>query len=644
MSSRCGYRTCSMIVLAVLLTAAAPCSAALIDLHSGDLAVAVDTDLKLTVMRGSIEHPIWQSVGVGPAMQVTGVEAFIALGSAGQRDLEAFDDGAHRGQRLKLSAFPNAGDLELTLIYALAESGELLVQVEQTGGENTVSRIAGLYDWQLAPAADAYTVVPKGSGYIIRSDQPAAVSLTGFIGAAYALPMAGMVRGNETCYFIVDTWWDATITFNHQPANGTSVSLDWPASLGKLGYARQVRFRFAQGLDHVGMAKGYRRDLIDRGQFSTLAERARTLPALSKYLSGIEYRWVGWNPEQYAQTLKNIRQFQAAGLPVSFFFPKWPARGYSVERSKLSAQNAGWQGFLQPMPVPGGWPRAREMANAARDLGCAIKIMVNPNLYFADAPAYDPDKASGVWPALSDNHKAWAIALMLDNLESKGVKFEALYFDGDSAASGHREHSSKAGGPVSRRAGYEGQSGAFRETRSRGIVPGGELARFWAIADCSFFFFMDWSADRLRNAEPIPWLQLAMGDCYSAHFSGGGYYNEGKYDWYEDRHPRLYELMYKAIPSHNWLPGGSRVIQAEDWGTDKMNRRLEWLKKWHQYYQKVRYAEMLNHEYVNASRTLQRVTFDNGVVADFDLDRGMYRVAGVQGFSGDWETPVVVER
>ncbi len=34
----------------------------------------------------------------------------------------------------------------------------------------------------------------------------------------------------------------------------------------------------------------------------------------------------------------------------------------------------------------------------------------------------------------------------------------------------------------------------------------------------------------------------------------------------------------------------------------------------------------------------------NGVVAEFDLTRGLFRVEGVEGFSGDWEEPDKIER
>jgi len=42
--------------------------------------------------------------------------------------------------------------------------------------------------------------------------------------------------------------------------------------------------------------------------------------------------------------------------------------------------------------------------------------------------------------------------------------------------------------------------------------------------------------------------------------------------------------------------------------------------------------------------TLQRVEYANGVATDFDLENGRFRVTGIQGFSGEWETPEEITR
>ena len=609
-------------------------------LTGGDVTVKVAKNLTLTVHQGD-NGPVWTTLETStPAVtvQTAGTETtrLIPLGSAADRTAEPFDNGTHRGKRIRLRSFPEV-NVEVELVLALAPSGELLVEVQQVGGSDTVRRVAALYSWSIEPAADNYLVVPRGSGYMIRSDSAEPVHLTpGFIGAAYSLPLFGIVRGDHALYQIIETWWDAKVEVVHKPGKETLLLLDWEASLGALRYPRRVRVVFGKGLDHVDMAKAYRRRLVEQKRLITLAARVEQTSTLRRFLSGIEYRSHAWDAQDHRQVLDNIGRFQEAGLPVTFFHPKWLATpGWTPN---------AWQDFLKDKPREGGWPAAGKLIEEADRLGCPVKLFVMPHVYYADGPAYDTAKLSGVgFPKISDRYAVEIVEKILDNLEDRGIQFDALYFDGHAAHRGHGEHQS-AEGPVNRKETFEAQVNSFRETRRRGVIPGAELARFWCMGDCDYFFFTDWSSDRLRNAEPIPLFQLVFNDCYAAHFSGGGYYDEGKYDWYADRHPRLYELMYAAMPSHNWLPGGSRPIERNDWGTEAMDRRLKWLRLWHAYFQKVCYAEMLTHRFLNAERTLQRVEFAGGVTADFDLDRGRYRVQGVPGFSGDWEEPPQIKR
>ena len=625
-------------------------------LQSEDLTVGINADLTLAVYQAS-DTPVWETlVASRPAIDVrfAGEEAAekpkrFFLGDAADRVVTDYEDGSHTGYRIRLCGLPST-DVEVELIFALGNKslkngGELLVQVAQVGGRDTVQRVAGLYDWTLKSAADAHTIVPRASGYIIRSDAIAAVQLSGYLGGAFSMPLIAMFDGDQTCYQIVETWWDAHLNVNHVPGRGTTMSLDWEASLGRLDYPRRVLFRFAQNLDHVGVAKGYRQYLIDRGEFSTLAERAENTPALKEFLKGAEYRWTHREldrPDEEKLVLANIRHFQEAGIPISFFYPKWPTESFSP----LTPNSAGWQVALLDEPSPGGWPAQVELLKKIHELECAVKVMIQVHQYNSEGPGFEAAKSRGKSHApwnMSQRYAAWATDTYLDSLRQRGFHFEALYIDGYAAHVDYGEVRD-AEGPLTRRQFYETQVDCFQGIRERGIVPGAELARFWAIPGCDFFFFTDWSRDRLREGEPIPLFHLVYHDCYAAHFSGGGYYDEGKYDWYADRHPRLYELMYCAIPSHNWLPGGSRPIEETDWGTEKMNRRLKWLKRWHSWFQKVCYSEMTSHRFLNDNHTLQRVEFANGVVGDFDLADGRFRIQSVPGFSGEWEQPEEVLR
>ena len=610
-----------------------------LELESGELTLGIDRDLSLSVYYGSDPTPTWRSETPGVEVRTSGSPEesgprTMSCKDATRQEAEDYREGELEGYRVRLSGWEGT-DAVLGCDLALDREGRFHVQVSQAGGGDTIREVLDLHSFSLEPDPSSYLVVPWGSGYMIRSDSSSPVALAGLLGAEYSLPLFGLMAGERTAYPIVDTWWNAAVRVDHDPGRRSRIALDWKASLDSLSYPRRVLWNFEEGQDHVDMAKAYRRHVEATRPLPTLSDRMASEPGLKRFLSGIEYRLITWNPEHHPQVLDNIRRFQAAGLPVSFFHPKWPAG----ERTP-----AGWQEYLREEPtVAGGWPAARRLEEQVHALGCSVKFFVMPHVFHEDAPGYDPSKLSGVqFPRFSDGYALEALKTLLDHVQAKGLKMDALYFDGHAAHRGHSEHRS-AEGPITRRMTYETQIETFREARRRGIVPGAELARFWCMGESDYFFFTDWSRDRLREGEPIPLFQLAFNDCYAAHFSGGGYYFAPKYDWYADRHPRLYELMYGAMPSHNWLPGGEALIERRHWETEAMKRRLDWLRLWHAYFQAVGFAEMSRHQFLNDERTLQRVEYANGVTADFDLAEGRFRVQGVEGISEEWLDPPVIE-
>ena len=191
---------------------------------------------------------------------------------------------------------------------------------------------------------------------------------------------------------------------------------------------------------------------------------------------------------------------------------------------------------------------------------------MNPRTQHPDGLAFDEEH----WPRQPDGQPIYDLSAHdavdrikrgLDNIEAQGLQYDALYYDGYSAYHPLPEDFSTKR-TVTRRMTYEAQNTAFAETRGRGIMPAAELTRFWCIADCDYFFFTDWSSDRLSNTpvqgspvpagEPIPLFQLVFHECYLSGFSGGGYavYAPG-YDWWENRTLRLYELLFASAPAYN---------------------------------------------------------------------------------------------
>ncbi|HIE30456.1 TPA: hypothetical protein EYP66_24620 [Candidatus Poribacteria bacterium] len=630
-----------------------------LELFGKDIDVKVNDNFSLTVLRND-GCLLWESSQIHiPTILLRAEDTKTRrqpLSSAEKASVSDFDDGKHRGQTVRLSGFDGI-DIALELTFAIdAAVDEILIQVAQVDGKDTVESVCHLYRFEKPVTDGGYMVLPHGSGYLIPAECPDELPgkgiRGGLIGGRWSMPMFGMVREEDAMCVIVETWWDCDVEAEHLPEDLSSLDFNWLGSLGKLAYPRRFILRFAQGMDYVAMAKLYRGYARKQGLLRTLEEKASETPVIRQYIENILLRWAAWNSEDGPTVLNDIRRLQKMGFGINFFFPKWSSSGYSPERGTATTADANWQAYLLSNPVPGGWEALVEFANAIHRLGCTIQGFVNPRSQDAAAPEFDASR----WPQnteeqpihdLSSHDALERTKRVLDNIEAKGLKYDVLYYDGYSAHYPLPEDYSRLH-PQTRRQTYEVQNACFAETRRRGIMPGAELARFWCMADCDYFFFTDWSSDRLSNTpvqgapapvgEPIPLFQLVFHDCYIAGFSGGGYalYSPG-YDWWEDCTPRLYELLFASAPAHNWLSEG--YVPIRDWDSEKARRHWTWLKRWNSYYRTTATSEMISHRFLSSDRKQQRIEFANGVIAEFNMTTDELRVKGVAGFSGEWEKP-----
>ncbi|MAE61503.1 MAG: hypothetical protein CMJ49_09130, partial [Planctomycetaceae bacterium] len=604
-------------------------------------------------------EPLWRSSARRePELWVCADQRYhtMRLAAAGQVTGEPFRDGGYTGRCIRLSDYADV-DVCVELCVGIgAGTDELLIQVDQAGGNDIVYAVRDLYCIEKATAEGGYMLLPQGSGYLIAADCPDALpgvrAPDGFIGARWSLPMFGMVRGDQGLCAIVETWWDCNVSFEHVPEERSGFSFDWEPSLGRLDYARRMIVRFGQGMGYVEMAKLYRQRARAEGLVRTLEEKAEVTPAIRKYAENILYRLTEWDPQAQAVGLENMRRFREEGLGVTFFFPKTPNGGYTADGERATEGAAFWQAYLHPNPVPGGWPKVAELVEKVHELGGLVQGFICPITQDPEGLDYDEERHAvnamgvrgtypiGLYDGLDRTKR------VLDALETNGVRFDVFYWDGF-AANADLPQDFSAAHPMTRRANFEMEVACLAETRRRGIMPGAEVGRHWFIGECDYFFFTDWHTERLANTpdrhvadhvgEPIPLFQLVFHDCMMAGFSGGGYIYLDDCDWWAHRTPRLYELLFASAPAYNWLP--KHVVPITDWDDAGEQRKRDWLKQWSAFHRAIAMSEMVSHEFLSADRKRQRTTFANGVTAEFNLGKNQFRVSGVAGFDGDWQTP-----
>ena len=630
------------------------------NLQGRGVRVSIDDALRLRVSGLDGELQWESSPSVPPAVCADtghGAPRRYALADARERSVRPFADGRYRGQRMALASYPGA-DVALELIVALdADDDELLLGIEQTGGEHAVQRVEHLYRFERPADQGGCLVLPHGSGYLVPADCPDALPGRGpepiQVGGRWSLPIFGLTRDGAGLCATVDTWWDAEVRAHHLPGERSILDFSWADELGTLAYPRRLLVHFARDLDYVSMAKRYRAAARRQGLVRTLEEKADESPRIREYAGNVLFRWTEWSGADAERVLGDLRRLRSMGIGANLFYPKW---GGPDGRPPIQNHQA----FLVDEPGDGGWAPMVDFANRARELGCLTQGFIRPCEQSPGVAGYDESfwavEADGSRSDHLGTHAALAItSAALDGLEQRGLRFDVLYFDGYTAASIPPRNFSPDH-PVTRRQVFEHQQACFDETRRRGIIPAGELRQFWAIPHCDHFFFTDWSGHRLSArvadgeteesehrpvGEPIPLCQLVFHDCCMSGFSGDP--GQGAfYDWFPSRSHRLYELLYGAPPSWNWMlsPRDGYPVPVSDWRSDRTARALAWLRTWSAFYRSIALSEMTAHRMLSPDGALQRTEFACGVAAEFDLPGERFRILGSPDFDGTWQTPV----
>ena len=146
-----------------------------LDLSGKNISIRVNRDLSLTVGQPGTGL-LWESSKTrAPNIVVRANDAkprTLTLASATKVSHSPFDDGKYRGHTVHLSGFDET-DVELDLVFAIdATADELLIQIAQAGGRDTVVSVGHFYKFEKLVTDGGYMVLPHGSGYLIAAECP----------------------------------------------------------------------------------------------------------------------------------------------------------------------------------------------------------------------------------------------------------------------------------------------------------------------------------------------------------------------------------------------------------------------------------------------------------------------------------------
>ena len=549
---------------------------------------------------------------------------------------EQTSTGTYDGIRAVYEGFESSAITVVTHVRLERTNGDLFFEVTVEGdrpGEIAYVAFPAPFDFGAAPG-HGYTVLPRMQGTLIPAGDPIPYAGGPIFERDAYMPLYGQVRDGSGYAAIYDTPYDA----KYCPEEDR-VAPRWIPSLGRMRETRRILCRFFEPCDYNVIAKAYRAYVKERGRLVTLREKAARNPNVERLFgcpvihAGIavhispESDYYDKNhPENndyytpFDTRAEELRALKKKGLEKAYtHFDGWGNHGYDN---------------LHPSPFPpheaaGGADGMRRLAETCRELGYIFGIHDQYRDFYYDGPDFSLDEAieyadgshpyCSVWYGGPHSFLCSARAIEYvrrnyDEFGRLGIGVEASYLDVFSVV-GLDECFSKEH-PATRRDCAENRRRCLDILTDRGIIPSSE-----EILDCILpsqvlchhapFFTSDLGSGNSRAMGiPIPLLNLVYHDCAVIPWIGlpgerGGWGIPGTDSAY------LWAILC-GDPVYCPIDADETDIAAVKTACASA--------------EKLAYAEMVKHEFIDGNIRRQRAAFSDGTVTEVDFDAGTFRI------------------
>ncbi len=520
-----------------------------------------------------------------------------------------------------------------TRISAERITGDLRFEVRVQGDQpGEIEFVAYPSAWQ---GEGACTVLPRMQGELVLPDSDLKVERGKVFERTAYMPMFGQTREDGAYLAVFDTPFDASYDF----AMG-EVSPLWRPSLGVIGYQRRMLYRFFRG-DYNAVAQAYRAYVNERGQLITLKTKAVFNPLVEK-LAGCPIIHTGitvhvspdskyYRPDDpqyndhfvsFDERAQQIRALKRRGLNRAYtHFDGWGVRGYDNLHPSP----------LPPSPVAGGAEGMRRLQDAVRDCGYLFGIHDQYRDYYYDAPGFDIDEARQNLDGSCSHNHTWhgghyaylcamkAVEYVRRNytlLEQMGIKPDSSYLDVFSLA--ELDECFNPRHRMSREQSVSYRRQCLDLLSSRGIIPSSEETLDCILPSQVLCHHAPFNRDDLENCAgvlPIPLFNLVYHDCVVIPWNGlpGQRGESGLPETYQTY---LYAIL-NGDPVYCPIDADKAAIQHVQRACAVSARLM--------------YTPMLRHEFLNTSRSRQRISYADGTQITVDMEKGSWSVDGCAG-------------
>ncbi len=547
---------------------------------------------------------------------------------------------------LEYGDFPDAPGLSVCLAFRL--HGDYLDATAVVSGDRYAPRGRLFFPAALrfgeAPE-DSYTLLNKMQGMLIPARHPKRVKHFGegmVFGRNAYLPFHAWAKGSSGVLAIFHTPYDAGYEIDHPGGGHTQLRPYFRTSLGRMNYARTMRFMFVKDASVMRFARLYRAYADEQGRAKTLLEKEAVNPAV-RALYGA--------PVVHAGLMRHIvpesDQYRPDDPSHNHHFVTFEARAEQlcalrakgVERAYLHFDGWGRRGYdnQHPDPFPpneecGGVEGMRLLANTARRLGYIFGIHDQYRDFYFDAPSFSGQLAvenadhtrhdGGHWDGgrMTLLCSECALDFVKRNytlLAEAGIDVRAAYLDVFGVV--ELDECVNPLHPATREQCAQNRRACFEYLNRRGVITSSEEAvetMLPSVALCHHApfmlddepFFRDGDGDHMAPAVPL--FSLVYHDCLVTPWHG----LDRRSDW---------GMMSVKDRSLSWaLLTGSPVY----YDIDEKPENIELGRIALKLHERVATQRIVDFGFVDGNLRRQFTVFEDGTRVQVDLDTGEYSI------------------
>ncbi|MBI4557724.1 MAG: hypothetical protein HY706_09080 [Candidatus Hydrogenedentes bacterium] len=552
--------------------------------------------------------------------------------SAQKREAEPFDTGYSKGMILSLTEFPDAPELQLSLCINLVGNEVVFEVVAPSEAATELEAIYWPKPVTMGNAADDFSVIPLMQGMLVPGNWPQEIHHKDLCNSrSLYMPWWGQIHDGHGVQTILETSDDAGAAYDHKPGGPTRIQPRWYASLGKLRYARSVRYVFDDAATYVAMAKRYRRYVQETGRFVSLREKLARTPNLKEVVGrpvihvGALYHFVKeaslFNKDRieanhslvtFDEIAAQLRDLKAKGIGDAYVhLDGWGFYGYD-------------NGHPDVMPVgeeQGGWEGLRRFADTCDELGYLFAVHDQYRDFYFNAVSFDDRLTLTRMDGTREEHSTWCggpqtilspwfspgyVRRNHDLFAEHDIKVKGAYLDVFAVVP--LEESAQKAHPMTRTECAQHRRECFNLLRARGYVVSSEEPADYLIPSLDLVhhgpYFLDPNPGGGKAIGiPIPLFNLVYHDSILLPWSMG---EGGGWGVPDGDAGRLHCLLNAGLPYLS--PGASE-------------EQIAHVKEALALAERCNLEEMVNHEFLDETYRRQRTTFGDGTRVTVDFDK-----------------------